>query len=136
MGLKKEVRLKTSGHLFIRYPADYKGERSSDSQDDEFYLSDKPRYLTAGELTLAEKEVAKMKQTLVFTGAVLIDPADPLLNYSHDQLDAIERDNSFPCSRKSPAGGTRSIYERVLILRERGYESNAAKFLASSSSST
>lgn len=136
MGLAKEVRLKMSGHLFIRYPENYKGDRSPENQDDEFYLSDKPRYLTRGELALAEKEVSKIKQHLIFTGAVLLDSADPLLNLSHDQLDAIERDNSFPGTRKSPAGGTRSIYERVLILRERGYESNAAKMLNPSSSST
>jgi len=134
MSLKKEVRLKLPGHLFVDYPPEYKGERTDGLQEEAFYLSDKPRYLNLEEIELAQAQASRYHQSLVFTGAVLIDSADPLLQASHPQLDRIESEAKLPNTRKSPAGGTRSTYERVLILRERGYESNAARFLSPSSS--
>lgn len=134
MTLKKEVRLRSSGHLFVPYPPGYKGDRTDGSQEDSFYISDQSRYLNPEEIELAQKAAKAQGHILVFSGAVLIAENDPLLQFDHNQLDAVEAEAKLPNTRKALAGGTRSLYERVLIIRERGYESNAAKFLSPSSS--
>ena len=134
MTVKKEVRLRSSGHIFVQYPPGYKGDRTDGPQEESFYISDQARYLNEQEIELAQKAAKSQGHILVFSGAVLIDENDPLLQFDHSQLDAVEAEAKLSNTRKALSGGTRSIYERVLIIRERGYESNAAKFLSPSSS--
>jgi hypothetical protein len=130
MTLKKEVRLRSSGHIFVPYPPGYKGDRTDGPQEDSFYISDQSRYLNQKEIELAQKAAKMQGHILMFSGAVLIDENDPLLQFNHNQLDTVEVEAELPNTRKALSGGTRSLYERVLIIRERGCESNAAKFLS------
>lgn len=68
-------------------------------------------------------------QALVYTSAVLIDADDLLLKATHAELNQIEKVNGLKNSQYSIAGGQRSIYERVLIIREQGCLVNAANYL-------
>jgi len=118
--------------LQIPYPKSYMGAKSGKPTDQEFHLSVEPRYLFQGEIEIAEKFVSKLPypQRVVRTGAVLNpDGDDPLAQADHDELDRVEKAQSMPNTRKSPTGGERSPYERVLIIRERGYFGNNSQLL-------
>ena len=110
------------GHepLQVQVPDSFEGDRSS--IDDEIYLETVPKLLTNDEIVLCEAMIKTLpyKQSLI-RGAVFYGDNDPLLECDHDQLDAIEVQNSLTASRSVSNGGTRSLYERVLIIREQGY---------------
>jgi hypothetical protein len=117
--------------LQIPYPNGYEGAKSMGEGDAEFYISTLPRWLTPGELELANQFVSKLPypQSVKRMGPVLIDQDDPLLSCDHDALDQAEISAQAPNTRNAPGGGTRSIYERVLLLRETGYMGGANKVL-------
>jgi hypothetical protein len=130
----KQVQLQNSREpLQIPYPPDFKGEKyaEQDSEEQEFYLSSEPRFLTKDEIEVAQEYLKTIwySPKLSFTGCVMIDPEDPLLDFNHDQLDRIEKEQNLPSSRKHPTGGTRQMFERVLLIRERGYEGTGFKSL-------
>lgn len=132
MATQKQVYLAVRREpLQFVYPPDFAGEKSGDLDDEEFFLGQEPRFLTADEIELVEEILASLPYTqkLVKTGCVLIDPYDPLLEVTHDRLDEIEAQQKLPSSRKAPGGGTVGIRERVLRIRENGYEGYGNKSL-------
>ena len=92
---------------------------------EELHLTTQPRYVDEVELAAIQAFLSNPKlpyqQSLVFTGAVLSDESEPLDSFDHDQLDQLEATLGLSNTRKSPAGGTRMIHERVCLIRERGY---------------
>lgn len=126
MALLKQAALKYSREpLQIAYPSDYVGEKSIPNED-EIFISTQPRMLTIDEIELIENFLTKLPytQSLYFTGLVLIDPGDSLLKASHDDLDLVEKNAQLSNTRLAPGGGTRSVMERVLLIREAGYYGN------------
>lgn len=120
-----QVKLRNPGEsLQIPYPSDWEGDKSGDETDTSFHLSPNPRFLTQPEIELGKEYVSKLgySQAVVLTGAKLIGD-DLLISKTHDELDAIEVEQRMPNTRRVN-GGERSVYERVLIIRERGYEEN------------
>lgn len=117
--------------LQIPYPDGYEGAKSVGKDDSEFYLSTLPRWVTPEELELANQYVSRLPypQSVKRMGPVLIDENDPLLSCDHDALDQAEISAQAPNTRNAPGGGTRSIYERVLLLRETGYMGGSSKVL-------
>lgn len=131
----KQVHLKAAKEpLQIRYPEGYEGEKSADEdQDDgEFFITTEPRFLCEDEINLVREYVKTLSysQELMFTGCTMIDPDDTLLDFDHDQLDALEETQGLPSTRKPPGGGTRQAFERVLLIREKGYEGTGFKSLS------
>ena len=135
--MKKECRLRLPGKIMVDYPKDFKGQKSEENiREKAFFLSSEPRWLTTDEIELAVQYLMKYNkgqfgksQSLVYTSAVLIDPDDLLLKANHLELNQIEIANGLKNSQYSLAGGQRSIYERVLIIREQGCLANAANYL-------
>lgn len=119
-----QVRLQQSGEpLQIPYPAEWQGDRSGTSDDPTLLINQMPRWVTPDEALLIEDYLKKLpyRQSLERTGAVRIDADDPLLSATHEELDTAEAAAQLANTRTLIGGGTRSIQERVLILRERGY---------------
>lgn len=116
--------------LQIPYPRNFSGEKSGSPDDKEFHLSCQPRYLTEDEVAIAEAFVTRLlyPQTVSRTGAVQIGD-DPLLEKDQEYLDEVEKNAQLENTRQSPSGGDRSVFERVLIIRERGYRGNGYKML-------
>lgn len=114
--------------LFVAYPADFMGEKSGDESDESFCLGVAARYLTEDELNLAEELCRKLPypQSVVKTGAILLDKEDPLLQVDHDYLDGLEQTLDMPSTR-SVGDGTREVSERVLLIREAGYRGSGHK---------
>ena len=92
---------------------------------EELHLTTQPRYVDEVELAAAQAYLSNpnlpYQQSLLFTGAVLSDESEPLDSFDHDELDRLETALGLPNTRKSPAGGTRMIHERVCLIRESGY---------------
>lgn len=119
MSTRIQVALGRPGEsLQIPYPSGYKGSKV-DLRATEIRLNHNFRLLTADEVAVAEAFLGSLpySQTLL-KGAYFIDPNDPLLAVTHDELDRIERQQKLSNTRRSPNGGERSIRERVLIIRE------------------
>lgn len=134
--MKRQVRLLNPVEpLQIPYPENFQGEKT-DVDEEEFFLTTMPRKLSDEEIDLAKEYIDRLpyRQSLVYTGAVFLDESDSLLNKSHDQLDEIERRNHLSNTRYSPRGGSRSILQRVVKIRQTGYEGNGAYALLSGSS--
>lgn len=125
--LQAQVALRTRREpLQIPYPSDFRGQKTGDEDDSEFYLSTEPRFLSLDEIKIAEAFVLRLPypQGVVRTGAVLVDPDDPLLNAAPEELDKVESENGLSSSKYSNDGTLRSPQERVLLIRERGYLGN------------
>ncbi|QLE46373.1 hypothetical protein FD723_39880 (plasmid) [Nostoc sp. C052] len=124
MKLQKEVRLSHGSSLQINYPEDWEGEKSGDEEDPQFFVSAQPKLLTGDEIQLAEQYLKTIltTQKLVLTGFVQIDPDDPLLEATHEELDRLETEKNFPVSRYASSGGNLPVLTRVLRIREQGYE--------------
>lgn len=125
--MKEQVHLRVPGEsLQIPYPSNYKGPKSGHPSDTEFFLGLTPRFLTTEEVAVAEAYIGALpyRQSLSKTGAKLIDANDPLLTCSHEDLDEAEAAAHLPNSRNMPGGGERATRERVLLIRERGYQGN------------
>ena len=92
-------------------------------EPDELHITTQPRWVTASQLAAIQSFLSKLpyEQRLNFTGAILSDESEPLDQFTHDQLDQLELAIGLKNSRKSPAGGTRQIHERVCLIREQGY---------------
>lgn len=103
----------------ISYPQGFTGQKSAHPEEEEFFIGKEPRYLTSDEIKLAEDFLKTLpyQQELVLTGAVLVDPEDPLFQKTHEELDRIEADMNLPNSRP-PEGGDCEIRERVYRIRE------------------
>lgn len=128
-----QVKLqRTSEPLQIPYPDGWEGERSGQLDDTTLLINQLPRWVTPDEELLAKEYIAKLpyRQSLERTGAVQIDVDDPLLSATHDELDTAEASAQLQNTRSLIGGGTRSIQERVLILRERGYRGGAFRAIA------
>lgn len=133
MTIQKQVALKSQREpLQIAYPHGFTGAKSTHPEEEEFFLSTEPRFLTLDEIQLAQRFIARLsyRQELVFTGAVLVDPNDPLLEASHEQINQIEAEANLANTEMAPGGGQRSIRERVYILRERGFLGSGNKVLS------
>ena len=121
--------------LQIRYPENFEGDKydggNEDFEDSELYISSEPRFFSLDEIKLIREYLKTLSysQDLVETGCVRIDEDDPLIGFDHDQLDALEKEQSLPSSRKPINGGTRQLFERVLLIREAGYEGTGFKGL-------
>lgn len=109
--------------LQIPYPSDWSNPKTVDPDDTAIHLSTIPRFLNEYEIELVQAFCKELpySQNLALTGAKLLDRNDPLLGFDHDQLDRIEKFVNLPNTRRTN-GGERQTYERVLIIRERGYE--------------
>jgi hypothetical protein len=130
--MKKQVRLKNATEtLQIPYPKGFEGEKSGSEEDAEFHLSIEPRFLTVSEIEVAQEFIKRLPypQSIVMTGCVLIEPDDPLLMKSHNEIDLIEKSNGMSNTRRVN-NGERSVLERVLILRERGFLGSNSKVLS------
>ncbi len=129
-----QVKLQRSGEpLQIPYPESWEGERSGTAEDTTLLVNQMPRWVTPDEELLIKDYIAKLpyRQSLERTGAVQIDADDPLLSATHDELDTAEAAAQLANTRSLIGGGTRSIQERVLILRERGYRGGAHRAIGS-----
>jgi hypothetical protein len=135
MQIRKQVHLQFAKEsLQIPYPKGFSGLKTPAGEDDnpaEFHLTCQPRWLTPDEIAVAEAFIKRLTyhQVLVLTGAVLIDPEDPLLNADHSTIDAVEKEYGLPNSRYAAPGAERQLRERVLILRERGCLASGNKAL-------
>jgi hypothetical protein len=130
--MQKQAYLKIgSESLQIPYPPDFKGAKSLDIEDTEIHINSIPRLLTEDEIPLVENYIKTLPypQSLLFTGAVFLDPSDPLVAMSNAELDKLEADELIPSTKYSKDGGLRQPYERVLILRESGYQGVGRKQL-------
>lgn len=119
---QRQVKLKNAKQpLHIPYPTGYKGPKSS-GEEKAFFLNTLPRFLYDEEITIAKDYVAKLPypQSVISTGCILIGN-DPLLQFTQDELDNLEKENNLAATRQVPSGGERSLYERVLLIRETGY---------------
>jgi hypothetical protein len=121
--------------LQIPYPEDFEGDKydggNTDFDDAEIYISTEPRFFTPDEIEVVQEYLKTLlySQELIETGCIMIDEDDPLLEFDHDQLDALEQDQSLPQTRKPIGGGTRQLFERVLLIREYGYRGTGFKGL-------
>lgn len=130
--MQKQAHLKSgSESLQIPYPPDFKGAKSMDDEDTEIHINSLPRLLTEDEITLVESylTILPYPQVLLFTGAIFLDPSDPLVSLDNTELDRLEDEELLPSTKYSKDGGTRQPYERVLILRESGYQGVGRKQL-------
>ena len=116
--------------LQVPYPRNYQGLKSGKDSDKEIHISCQPRYLHQDEIEVVEAFLAKLPypQALIKTGAVMIGD-DPLLGATHDELDELEANANLSNTRYVKTGGERTITERVLIIRERGYFGSSSKML-------
>lgn len=133
MTMQKQVALRFQREpLQISYPRGFQGAKSTHPEEEEFFLSTEPRFLTLDEIQVAQEFIRRLsyRQELTFTGAILVDPNDPLLNASPEQINRIEAEAHLPSTEMAPGGGRRSVRERVYILRERGFLSNGNKVLS------
>lgn len=133
----KQVQLRSNQEpLQIPYPPDFDGEKSGEEEDEEFFLDTIPRFLTKDECDLAKNYIATLHypQDLVYTGCTLIDPDDPLLNFSQEQLDELEKNAQLSSTSEASGGGRLTIQQRVLLIRENGYEGDGKKALNGSGS--
>lgn len=130
--------MKVEGHLAKRrleplqipYPADFpRSKKSNDPDDQTLCVGMQPRWFTEEEAELVEQFCKGLQytQSLQLTGAKLIDSGDHLLQATQDELDQVERNASLPNTRRVRGGTERTVRERVLIIRERGYRGNGAK---------
>jgi hypothetical protein len=126
MKLQKEAGLTTGQTLQIAYPKDWIGEKSGLDEDEFIFVTKSPKFFTGEEIELIQAYLLSIKSTqkLHLTGAVNIDPEDPLLEATHDELDRLELQEKFKNSRHAPGGGTFTLVARVLRIREQGYEGN------------
>lgn len=114
--------------LQIHVPEDFAGKRSSD--EEEIYLCTHPIVLTDDEIQLAREFCEKLLYPQqVVTGAVFIDEDDLLINATHERLNQVEKEAGLPNTEFASKGGQRSTFERVLLIREIGYEGNGSKQL-------
>lgn len=130
--MQKQCYLKIgSESLQIPYPPDFKGAKSMDSEDTEIHINSLPRLLTEDEILVVEDYLKTLPypQSLLFTGAIFLDPSDPLVAMDNIELDRLEDEDMLPSTKYSKDGGIRQPYERVLILRESGYKGVGRKQL-------
>lgn len=130
--MQKQVALRFQREpLQIPYPPGFQGAKSTHPEEEEFFLSTEPRFLTLDEIQITQAFLSRLgyRQELTFTGAVLVDPNDPLLQASHEQINQIEAEARQPSTEMAPGGGRRGVRERVYILRERGFLGSGNKVL-------
>lgn len=89
----------------------------------EFYLSGEARFLSLDEFRVARDFMGLLpyQQTVALTGLVLWGEGDPLLGFSHGDLNQLEAALGFPSSQSGPGGGVRPVAERAIVIRDRGY---------------
>jgi len=131
MQLQKQAYLSVGPSRQVSYPPDYEGEKSGDEDDESFSISTQPRFLTSDELKLAEAYVSSIPdaQRLLYTGAVLVDPEDSLLNASLDDLKKIINRENLKIPVEAD-GGTLPVQAVVLAIREAGYQGNGKQAIA------
>ena len=131
MQLQKQIYLSIGPSRQVTYPPDYEGEKSGDEDDENFSLSTQPRFLTADELELAEAYIQSIpdSQRLLYTGATLIDPEDPLLDASLEDLKRVIEQEKLNIPTEV-SGGTLPVQAIVLAIRESGYAGNGKRAIA------
>ncbi len=131
MRLQKQIYLSIGPARQIDYPPDYEGEKSGDEDDENFSVSTQPRFLTSGEIELAEAYVKSIPdaQRVLYTGAVLIDPDDPLINASLEDLKKVIEQEKLNIPTQAD-GGTLPAQAVLLAIREAGYEGNGKRAIA------
>ena len=123
MNVFKQVKLSSPiENLEIYVPPSFAGKRSKGG---DIYIGMQPIFLTPDEIEFVENYIDQLPydQSLIYTGYITVDSEDPLFSYTSAQLDELERDNGLPSTRDLPGGGQRSLYERVLLIRESGFVS-------------
>lgn len=132
MKLQKQVYLSIGPTRQVAYPPNFEGEKSGDEDDENFSLSTQPRFLTSDEVELAKAYIQSIpdSQRLLFTGAVLVDPEDPLLNASHEDLKRVIEQEKLNLPTEV-SGGTLPVQAIVLAIREAGYEGNGKRAIGS-----
>ncbi len=128
----KQVQLRSNLEpLQIPYPPDFEGEKSGEPEDEEFFLDTVPRFLTSDECAVAKTYIQQLHypQELIYTGCTLIDSDDPLLEFSQEQLDELEKTAQLASTSEAPGGGRLTVQQRVLLIREGGYEGDGKKAL-------
>lgn len=118
--LLKQAHLKRPGEsLQIQYPQNYTGAKHSHMEEEEFFIGTEPTFLTVGEIDVAQKFIADLpyRQELTLTGAVLVDPEDPLFLMTDEELDEVEAALGLESSR-DPSGAESHIRERIYRIRE------------------
>jgi hypothetical protein len=112
-----------SATIQVHYPEDYQGEKSRDDSDETFLLGKSFVLLTEDEIDLVKQELgADADSTLLFSGTVIVDPEDPLLSYSLEELSELERELGYPSTETITAGGQLPNNVRVIQIRSRGYQ--------------
>ncbi len=118
--------------LQIAYPEGFSGVKF-DPESTEINISREMRLLSQDEIAVVERYLdpknLPYKQSLNY-GAIMVDQDDPLLQIDHDALNQVEKDSSLASTEFAIGGGRRSLYERVLILRESGFAGNGSKSLS------
>jgi len=121
MTLQKQCHLKFGKEpIQVSYPPGFAGAKSDDSdEEEEFFLSKEPRFLTADEVELAIAFCKKLPypQELALTGAVLVSGDDHLWDKNHEELDEIEATQGLPSSRAAD-GSEVELRQRVYQIRE------------------
>jgi len=117
--------------LQINYPVGFSGQKS-DPDREQIFVSTGITFYSADEVEIIQNFIKKLPypQRFALTGCLLLADNDPLLKATHEVLDRIEAQLSFPTSREVVGGGLRSTYERVLIIREEGYYGNGSTEIA------
>lgn len=103
--------------VFVSYPDDFPSNQRSGTTG--IQVSYTPNKIFPAEFDLVQRFLSKNypTQNLQTTGVVMVGD-DPLLSSSHKELDNYELDHNLSSTKSAPGGGTRSILERVLLIRE------------------
>jgi len=129
-----QVRLQNPGEpLHIPYPPDFSGYKAPENEDlTEFYLSGEPRLLSVAEYHTAVAFMGALpyEQAIVKTGLVLWGDSDPILGFTHGEINQLESILGFPSSQSGPGGGARGLAERAILIRDRGYVGDNAAIAA------
>ena len=117
--------------LQVPVPESFRGRRR-DNEDESLHVTTQPAYYTADEISLIEGHILKLRytQSLVLTGSKLIGN-DPLLEASVKQIGEIEKAIGSGSTKILDDGSDRPLLDRVLILRENGFEGSAPEIVES-----
>lgn len=110
-------------NLQIPYPAGFPVSSKTHADDENIVAGYEPRYYTEAEIEVIQAWLTKLNynQSIVLTGSILVGNDSLLEIATHDVLDTIEAQMSYPNSRFVDADAERAIRERVYIARELGY---------------
>jgi hypothetical protein len=119
--------------LQVPIPEDFQGERGDPDAPD-LWITTQPGLFTLDEQQVIEAYLPTLPYSQVLVkGAIMIDSDDPLLELDHEGLSKVEAENGLQITEFAPGSGRRTLYERVLIIREQGFLGNGKLMLAEAS---